>query len=212
MKSTTRSTAAPTAPWTSSVRDMKRVAILAAATEVFGEHGLQGATMRQIAQRAGCTTGAIYPLFASKEIIYAELLATSLADLHAQVSAAAAGEGAGLPHERAAQAFLDHYLARPYEVNLGLYAFNGLKKLGVGKEHDRALNQALIDTIALFSPAARRSRSSPPDADAMATFAQLIGTLVLHQAGRLQFSKLSPRQLVEHALTTRRRAAGHQET
>lgn len=201
-----------TGPWASSVRDMKRVAILAAASEVFGEEGLQGATMRQIAQRAGCTTGAIYPLFASKELIYAELLATSLADLHAHVSAAASGAGAGLPHERAAKAFLDHYLARPYEVNLGLYAFNGLKKLGVGKEHDRALNKALIDTLVLLSPHERRSRHSPPDAEAMATFAQLIGTLVLHQAGRLQFAKLSPKQLIEHSLTTRRRAAGQQET
>jgi len=201
-----------TGPWASSVRDMKRVAILAAASEVFGEEGLQGATMRQIAQRAGCTTGAIYPLFASKELIYAELLATSLADLHAHVSAAASGAGTGLPHERAAKAFLDHYLARPYEVNLGLYAFNGLKKLGVGKEHDRALNKALMDTLVLLSPHERRSRSSPPDAEAMATFAQLIGTLVLHQAGRLQFAKLSPKQLIEHSLTTRRRAAGQQET
>lgn len=202
----------PAAPWTSSVRDMKRMAMLAAASEVFGQHGLQGATMRQIAERAGCTTGAIYPLFASKELIYAELLATSLADLHAHVSAAAARSGAGEPHERAAQAFLEHYMARPYEVNLGLYAFNGLKKLGVGKEHDRALNKALIDTVVLLSPVQRRTRTSPPDAHAMAAFAQLIGTLVLHQAGRLQLSKFSPKQLIEHSLTTRRRAAGHQET
>lgn len=179
----TPSPSSTTGPWASSVRDMKRVAILAAASEVFGEEGLQGATMRQIAQRAGCTTGAIYPLFASKELIYAELLATSLADLHAHVSAAASGAGGGLPHERAAKAFLDYYLARPYEVNLGLYAFNGLKKLGVGKEHDRTLNKALIDTLVLLSPHARRSRSSPPDAEAMATFAQLIGTLVLHRPG-----------------------------
>ena len=42
------SSASSTGPWASSVRDMKRVAILAAASEVFGEHGLQGATMRQI--------------------------------------------------------------------------------------------------------------------------------------------------------------------
>lgn len=202
----------PAAPWTSSVRDMKRMAMLAAASEVFGQHGLQGATMRQIAERAGCTTGAIYPLFASKELIYAELLATSLADLHAHVSAAAARSGAGEPHERAAQAFLEHYMARPYEVNLGLYAFNGLKKLGVGKEHDRALNKALIDTVVLLSPVQRRTRTSPPDAHAMATFAQLIGTLVLHQAGRLQLSRFSPKQLIEHSLTTRRRAAGQQET
>jgi TetR/AcrR family transcriptional regulator len=204
-------TASPGA-WAAGVRDMKRVAILAAAGEVFGEHGLEGASMRQIAQRAGCTTGAIYPLFESKERIYAELLATSLADLHAHVAAARAGTGKGLPHERAAQAFLDHYLARPYEVNLGLYAFNGLKKRGVGKAGNDTLNAALTDTLVLLSPSGRRGRHGAPDADAMSTFAQLIGTLVLHQAGRLQVSKFSPRQLIEHALTTRRRAAGQQET
>jgi AcrR family transcriptional regulator len=54
------------------------------------EQGLEGATMRGIAVRAGCTTGAIYPLFDSKEAIYAELLKQSLAALDAYVAEAAA--------------------------------------------------------------------------------------------------------------------------
>jgi hypothetical protein len=89
-----------------------------------------------------------------------------------------------------------------------------LKKLGVGKAHDRALNRALIDTIVLLLPTepSTRSRNSLPGVDAMATFTQLIGTLVLHQAGRLKLSKLTPRQLVEHSLNTRRHVAGQQET
>jgi len=131
---------------------MRRAAIIAAAAAVFGEHGLDGASMRMIAQRAGCTTGAIYPLFASKEDLYAELLNTSLAQLYTHVASAAARRSKGPAHERAALAFLDYYLARPNEVNLGLFAFQGLKARGVGKQHDRDLNQALARTLALLSP------------------------------------------------------------
>lgn len=179
---------------------MRRTAIVAAAAAVFSEHGLDGASMRMVAQRAGCTTGAIYPLFASKEDLYAELLDTSLAQLHTHVASAVARRGKGPAHERAALAFLDYYLARPNEVNLGLYAFQGLKARGVGKQHDRELNQALARTLALLSPANVRTDGADIDIRSMAVFAQLIGTLVLHQAGRLRVARFSPRQLVEHAL------------
>lgn len=192
------------------MHDMKKVAILAAASEVFGERGLEGASMRQIAQRAGCTTGAIYPLFASKELIYAELLAASLADLHAQVGTAAETAPEDTRHEAAARAFLDYYLRRPYEVNLGLYAFNGLKKLGVGKDHDAVLNRILLDTVALLSPRTGTRRRGRPDRQAMAMFAQLIGTLVLHQAGRLQLGRRSPHEIIEYSIE-RQRAAGSRE-
>ncbi len=45
------------------LRDLKRRQILDAAKRIFAEHGLEAATMREIAAAAGCTTGAIYPLF-----------------------------------------------------------------------------------------------------------------------------------------------------
>jgi AcrR family transcriptional regulator len=60
--------------WSDVVKGAKRELLLRAARDEFAEQGLEGATMRGIALRAGCTTGAIYPLFDSKEAIYAELL------------------------------------------------------------------------------------------------------------------------------------------
>ena len=80
--------------------------------------------MRGIAVRAGCTTGAIYPLFDSKEAIYAELLKQSLAALDAYVAEAVAK--ARTPEaqvEAACGAFLNYYLDHRFEINLGLYAF-----------------------------------------------------------------------------------------
>src|SRR5437870_13866974 len=65
--------------WSNVVKGAKRELLLRAARDEFAEQGLEGATMRGIAVRAGCTTGAIYQLFDSKEAIYAELLKQSLA-------------------------------------------------------------------------------------------------------------------------------------
>jgi AcrR family transcriptional regulator len=191
--------------WNEPVSAMKKDAILAAAREVFQEHGLDGASMRTIAARAGCTTGAIYPLFASKEHIYAALLEQSLAALHARVALAHA-KARVRPHEAAAKAFVDYYLDRPYEVNLGLYAFHGLKRLGVGKEADRALNAALAATVRLFSPRPAAGDGTVPDLPAMAVFAQLIGLLVLHLAGRLALGKCSTADVLNQFFTQQRAA------
>jgi AcrR family transcriptional regulator len=193
--------------WNEPVYAMRRDVILIAAREVFQEDGLDGASMRGIAARAGCTTGAVYPLFASKEHIYAALLERSLAALHECVSAAHA-KARVRPHEAAAKAFAAYYFERPYEVNLGLYAFNGgLKRLGVGKESDRSLNDALAATVKLLSHKPVKTKATVPDASAMAMFAQLIGVLVLHLSGRLTLGHCSPSDLIDHFFTTQRIAA-----
>ncbi|MFG2208542.1 ScbR family autoregulator-binding transcription factor [Streptomyces sp. NPDC048638] len=51
-----------------------RQAILAAAAEKFAEHGFGGATIADILQRAGCTKGAFYFHFATKEQVAETLL------------------------------------------------------------------------------------------------------------------------------------------
>ncbi|MBL4906594.1 MAG: helix-turn-helix transcriptional regulator [Sneathiella sp.] len=48
---------------------IRRQKILEAATRVFEKVGLANASMRAIALEAGCTTGAIYPIFSGKEDI-----------------------------------------------------------------------------------------------------------------------------------------------
>jgi AcrR family transcriptional regulator len=44
----------------------RRQLIVDAARRVFEQSGLEGASIRAIAEAAGCTTGAIYPHFQAK--------------------------------------------------------------------------------------------------------------------------------------------------
>ena len=196
--------------WPAAVKDAKRDLLLAAAREEFADKGLDGATMRGIALRAGCTTGAIYPLFDSKEAIYAALLADSLARLGRAVATAmgesggatdhAIGPAAGpldpalAPSRAAAQvragcrAFLDHYRQHPFEVNLGLYAFRGVRRQGVGRHPDQALNAALEQVLQQLGQALAAARGEAPATvrpQVMLLFTQMIGALVLEMAGRL---------------------------
>jgi AcrR family transcriptional regulator len=128
--------------WSDVVKGAKRELLLRAARDEFAEQGLEGATMRGIALRAGCTT--IYPLFDSKEAIYAELLRQSLTALDAYVAeAVSAARTPEAKVEAGCAAFLNYYLDHRFEINLGLYAFRGLKRQGVGKPSNDELNRAL---------------------------------------------------------------------
>lgn len=55
-------------------RDAKRAEILKAALEVIAEEGYAGASLRRVAQRAGCTTGAVTYSFANKEALMAAVI------------------------------------------------------------------------------------------------------------------------------------------
>src|SRR5947199_9604269 len=48
--------------------------ILAAALEVFGEHGLANARLEDIAKRAGLSKGTIYLYFPNKEALFREMV------------------------------------------------------------------------------------------------------------------------------------------
>src|SRR3954470_16243756 len=80
-----------------AMTDQRRAHVLDAARSAFFELGLDGASIREIAQRAGYTPGAIYSYFANKEEVYGALLGESLERLNAQVAKACerkAGTGA----------------------------------------------------------------------------------------------------------------------
>jgi AcrR family transcriptional regulator len=53
-----------------------RALLLAAAGQVFAQKGFAGASVDDIAQRAGFTTGALYAHFGSKDELFVELLRT----------------------------------------------------------------------------------------------------------------------------------------
>src|SRR5687767_2758740 len=56
--------------------EAKRRELLKAATSVIAEEGLANTSLRKVAQRAGCTTGAVTYYFADKQE-----LVTSVADI-----------------------------------------------------------------------------------------------------------------------------------
>lgn len=57
-------------------RERTRRLLLAAAARIFAEKGFSGASLEEIAELAGYTTGALYYHFANKEALFLELLRT----------------------------------------------------------------------------------------------------------------------------------------
>ncbi len=55
-------------------REARRAEILKAALEVIAEEGYAGASLRRVADRAGCTTGAVTYSFANKEALMAAVI------------------------------------------------------------------------------------------------------------------------------------------
>lgn len=70
----TRATTATVAPVNGSVRRPGKAAILRAAIEVMGELGYEGASMRDMASRAGVSVAALYHHFPSKVELLREFL------------------------------------------------------------------------------------------------------------------------------------------
>src|SRR5579885_645446 len=100
-------------------RKFRRDAVLAAAQQVFSASGLEGATIRAIAQAAGYTPGAVYSYYPTKEAIYADILAHSLAALRDAVVGGIDQAADGEPRLRAAiRTFFEFYRRHPQDLEL----------------------------------------------------------------------------------------------
>jgi AcrR family transcriptional regulator len=182
-----------------AVSDYRREIILAAARRVFADQGLEGASLRAIAKAAGYTHGALYFYYASKEAIYADLLAGSLDRLQAAVGAAVAEDSA--PGERllsAALAFFDYYRANPGDLELGFYLYRGMKPLGLTRELNAELNGRLRAVLGEMERALG-DLGLPPDAAARETaalFGHAVGLLLLVHTGRMRLFQCDGRELM----------------
>ena len=185
--------------------------MLDGARAVFAEHGLEGASIRAIAQAAGCTTGAIYPYFSGKEAIYAELLSESLAALCSAVAAAAQDRRS--PESQlagGARAFFDYYARRPDELALGLYLFQGIKRRGLGTGLDTRLNRQLGEVLDALRPpiVLLLGDASAAEMEISMLFTYLVGLLIVEHTGRLKILRGSAPALLErylNALAERRK-------
>ncbi len=187
-----------------AVADLKRNLILDAAAEIFARDGLEGTSMRALAREAGYTAGALYFHFDSKEAIYAALLERSLAVLGKRTRDAA---DVDLPPRAAlraaAEAWFDFYAENPRDLDLGFYLFRGgMRPHGLGRDRDRALNDALLATLAPLREALLEAGFAPDaaDAESAAFFAHASGVLLLLHTGRIRLFPTAARDLLERYL------------
>lgn len=184
-----------------SVSGHKRELILDAAREVFAAEGLEGASLRAIATRAGYTPAALYFHFESKEAIYAEVLRGSLASLGQTVdNAVAKTRGPKQKLQAAAMAFFGYYAANPRDLDLGFYLFRGgMKPAGLGHARDEELNAALEAALRPIAEAAETLGATRKDANMLMVdcFAHATGLLLLLHTGRIRMFGASAPDLMD---------------
>jgi AcrR family transcriptional regulator len=184
-----------------SVSGHKRELILDAAREVFAAEGLEGASLRAIATRAGYTPAALYFHFESKEAIYAEVLRGSLAALGGAVDEAVAKtRGPRQKLRAAAMAFFRFYAENPRDLDLGFYLFRGgMKPAGLGHDRDEELNSALEAALRPVAEAAEALGASRQKANMLIVdcFAHATGLLLLLHTGRIRMFGASAPDLME---------------
>jgi len=214
-----------------TIADLRKRHVLLAARAAFFELGLEGASMREIAKRAGYTAGALYSYFSSKEEIYAALLGESLENLNARVqSATVQGQGSPglLPRAKAAAtlrakagAFFDFYRDNPRDLDLGFYLLPGMEPRGLTPELNRQLNARLRDALAPTQRALVEmgSDAAKAEQEVAALFAHIVGLLLLSHTGRIRMFRDESRAMFDRyvdnlvdreqlAAGARKRAAG----
>jgi AcrR family transcriptional regulator len=196
-----------------AVTEVRRSLVLDAARSAFIELGLEGASLREIAKRAGYTPGAIYSYFASKEEVYGALLAESLERLNERVSAAepapvvsrsAAAQRLALQAAVRAQAtaFFDFYRDSPRDLDLGFYLFHGMQPRGLTPALNKQLNARLHDALAPVQAGLSALGLGVTDArsEVAALFAHIVGLLLLSHTGRIRMFHQEPLALFERYL------------
>lgn len=191
----------------STLNQARRTLILDAARSAFFELGLDGASLREIAKRAGYTPGAIYSYFANLEEIYGALLGESLQRLNQVVESAKAS---GKPSSAVAllrakaEAFYVFYRDNPKELDLGFYLFDGMKPRGLTPELNQELNDQLMAALKPVQVQLEALGLSAEEAvlETSAVFAHIVGLLVLSNTGRIRLFKQNPDTLFERYMAS----------
>jgi|ADGO01.1.fsa_nt_gi hypothetical protein len=155
--------------------------------------------------KPGSAVGTVYLHYPSKEALYADMLAGSLADLLKSLREAVTNVPEKERLLAAALAFYRFYRERPDDLYLGLYLAQGLKPVGLTAELDRLLNGRLIQCYTVLGEGMRHL--APMDAEAIraetvSLAAGITGALVLEATGRLKILGDSGEAVVRRQVET----------
>lgn len=89
-----------------------RAALLATAASVFAERGYQGASVEEIAERAGYSHGAVYSNFAGKEDLFLAVFEEYMAERARELAATQEDLDESAPLEARARALADQWMER----------------------------------------------------------------------------------------------------
>lgn len=182
-----------------AMAQLRRELMIDAAKAVFARHGIEGTSLRKIAQAAGATTGAIFSHYRSKQELYADVLCDSMATLTRELEAARDTAKAGRQAEQVLVTVLAFYQARPNDFDLSFYLFGGTEPGTLGRELDRRLNGQMQGVIALVG-AVLAEDSLAPAADSfrygVAAMAHVFGVTLMFKTGRLKALRQDPRELI----------------
>ena len=169
--------------------DFKKLQILRTAEAVFGEHGLEGTSLRAIAKAAGYTAPAIYTYYRTKEELYGEIIRRSLDELRGRIDELAAAGDPETVLRAALFAYYAYYRDNPHQLDLGLYLFAGARPAGVTPEIDRDLNRrfkGVVDRIAAYHGDARGAGAEAAATAAAAAVVHAIGIVIMAATKRLR--------------------------
>lgn len=178
----------------------KRQQIKEAAARLFSDQGLKALTMRAIATEAGYSLGAAYRYYASKEAIYEDLLADSLADLSRALRLATPSRGGGRVVIRTAfSSFYRFFRERPRDRQLVLALFGGPADRSELPEN-KLLDSRLIAALGFLANTLHHHSSlsaAEAQSETVAAVTYLSGVLLLSATGRLSLLGQSEEEMVD---------------
>lgn len=89
-----------------------RTELIATAATVFAKRGYEGASVEEIAERAGYSHGAVYSNFAGKSDLFLAVFEQYMADRAQELAATQAGIAGDAPLETRARALADQWMER----------------------------------------------------------------------------------------------------
>jgi AcrR family transcriptional regulator len=185
--------------------DRSQSTILAAAREEFAEHGLGGARVDRIAERAGLNKRLIYYYFEDKEALFQAVLEQSYRDIRQ------AEQQLNLQELQPAEALRklveftwDYYLAHPEFLTL-LNSAN-LHKARHLAESNRAreLNSPLIETLAGVLERGRREGVFRGGVDPVQLYVSIAGLSYFYLSNSYTLSAIFGRDLLSSKAKTER--------
>jgi AcrR family transcriptional regulator len=168
--------------------EARRDLVLQAVRAAISEGGLESASIREIAARAGYTPGALYAYFSSKQALLAAVLKETIEGANAAAAQAKLPKSGGVTalHARA-NAWLAHFTARPGEVGVVLHL---LAADGAGVGQAALVRQLTEDLQKSLDPIAQELdlMGCPPSllkAEVTGLLAMALGVLLMRDSRRM---------------------------